>query len=157
MVVLDLLTPSLVGHDPPKIVRVASRRLNTQILSTEKKCLEQFEDLIIKHRVVERVGAVNSNLKSKEMLKVKIDTIDEEQGNYILNAEKKCRKIKSRRISFSPESSKWIKRAQMYHFILRFHAGKIRNKGNLRQVARRYSIRNCFSISLAEVRSRLKM
>ena len=34
--VLDFLTSSLVGHDPPKIVRAAARRLNTQISSAEK-------------------------------------------------------------------------------------------------------------------------
>ena len=35
--VLDFLTSSLVGHDPPKIVRAAAIILNTQIPSAEKK------------------------------------------------------------------------------------------------------------------------
>ena len=34
--VLDFITSSLVGHDPPKMVRAAARRLNTQILLAEK-------------------------------------------------------------------------------------------------------------------------
>ena len=29
--VLDFLTSSLIGHEPPKIVRAAARRLNTNI------------------------------------------------------------------------------------------------------------------------------
>ena len=75
----------------------------------------------------------------------------------MLNAEHKCSKIKPGRIPFSPESSKWIKRAQTYCSILRFHAGKIRNKGNLKRAARRCGIKNCLGISLVEVRVRLKV
>ena len=155
--VLDFLTSSLVGHDPPKIVRAAARRLNTQIPSAEKNYLERFEDLIIEHKIVERVGAANDKSTSKPLLKINLDTIDKEQGDYMLNAEKKCRKIKSGRIPFSPESSKWIKRARTYRSILRFHAGKIRNKANLKRAARRCGINNCLRISLAEVRARLKV
>ena len=33
--VLDCITLSLIGHDPPKIVRSAARRLNTNIPSGE--------------------------------------------------------------------------------------------------------------------------
>jgi len=72
---------------------------------------------------------------SKALLKINLDRIGKEQGGYRLNAEKKCRNIKSGRILFSPESSKWTKRAQTYCSILRFHAGKIRNKGAARNAA----------------------
>ena len=113
--------------------------------------------MIIKHKIVERIGQANNNSKSKEALKIQLDLIDEEQGDYMLNAEKKCRKIKSGRIPFSPESSKWIRRGQAYRSILRFHAGRIRNKGNLKRAAIRCGIENCLSISLADVRARLKV
>ena len=76
--VLDFLTSSLVGHDPPKIVRAAARRLNTQIPSADKNYLERFEDLIIEHKIIERVGAANDTSTSKVMLKIKLDTTDEE-------------------------------------------------------------------------------
>ena len=155
--VLDFLTSSLVGHDLIMIVRAAARRLNTLIPSAMKKYLERLEDLITEHKIVERVGAANDKSTSKALLKINMDKIDEEQGHYMLNAEKKCRKIKSGRIPFSPESSKWIKRAQTYRSILRFHAGKIRNRDNLKRAARRCGIKNCLRISLAEVMMRLKV
>ena len=75
----------------------------------------------------------------------------------MLNVEKKCRKIKSGRIPFSPESSKWIKRAHTYRSVLRFHAGKNRHKANLKRAARRGGINNCLCISLTEVQTRLKV
>ena len=58
---------------------------------------------------------------------------------------------------FSPESSRWIRRAQTYCSILIFLAGGIRNEGNLKRAARRCGINNCLRISLAEVRARLKV
>ena len=127
--------------------------MNPQIPAAKRNYLEKFEDLIIEHKIVERVGSVNDNSTSKAALKIKLDLIDDKQGDYMLNAEKKCRKIKSGRIPFSPESSKWIKRGQVYRSIPRFHAGKIRNKGNLKRAARRCGIKNCLSISLVDVRA----
>ena len=116
-----------------------------------------FADLIIEHKIVKRVGATNDKLMSTALLKINLETIDKEQGDYMSNTEMKCRKIKSSHIPFSPESSKWIKRAQIYRSILRFHAGKIRNKGNLKRAARKCGIKNCLRISLSEMTAKLKV
>ena len=53
--VLGFLTLSLIGHDPPKIVRAAARRLNTNIPSAELYYINRLEELIMKHNIVERV------------------------------------------------------------------------------------------------------
>ena len=53
---LEFLTSSLIGHDPPKIVRSAARRLNTNIPSGELYYIYRLEDLITKHKILERVG-----------------------------------------------------------------------------------------------------
>ena len=104
--VLDLLTSSLIGHDPPKIVRAAARRLNTNIPSAELYYTNRLEELITKHKVVERVGQAHESSTSKASLKIKLDKIDEEQKYYMLHADKKCPHIKYGRIPFSPDSSK---------------------------------------------------
>ena len=75
----------------------------------------------------------------------------------MLHAEKKCRHIKSGRIPFSPDSSKWIRRAQVYRSILRFHAEKIRNQSTLKRVAMRCGICNLLSMHLSEVQAQLKV
>ena len=109
--VLDFLTSSLVGQTPPKIVRAAARRLNTAIPRAASNYVGRLEDLIVDHKLIERVGKAHESSKSKEKLKKKLDIIDAEQEQYMKGAEKKCRRIKSGRIPFSPESSKWIRRA----------------------------------------------
>ena len=75
----------------------------------------------------------------------------------MLHADKNCRRIKSSRFPFSPDSSKWICRDQVYRSILRFHAERIRNKITLKREARRCGICNPLSIPLSEVRARLKV
>ena len=50
--------------------------------------------MIIEHKLVERVGTANKKSASKAILKIKLDTIDKEQGAYMLNADKKCRKTR---------------------------------------------------------------
>ena len=71
-------------------------------------------------------------------------------------AEKKCRKIKSGWIQFSPEAAMWIKRSQIYKSILRYHAGRIQNKGNLKRAARRCGIDHPLSIPIKEIYLRLQ-
>jgi hypothetical protein len=90
-------------------------------------------------------------------VKVKVDKIDKECKQYKKHSEKKCRKIKSGRIPFSPESSIWIRRRQVYESILRYLQGKIRNKSNLRRSALRCGIKRPFSLSWREVQERLQV
>ena len=155
--VLDFLTTSLIGQSPPKIVRAAARRLNTMIPGAESNYIGRLEDWIVEHRLIEKVGKAHDTAKSKEELKLKLDAIDDEQMQYMKGAEKKCRRIKSGRIPFSPESSKWIRRSQVYRSLLRYHAGKIRNLGNLKRAARRCGIKEPAQLSLQEIRARLKV
>jgi hypothetical protein len=66
-------------------------------------------------------------------------------------AEKKCRKIRSGRIPFSLKAALWICRLQVYWSILKYHAGRIHNRGNLKIAARWCDISNPLSIPIREV------
>ena len=68
----------LIGHQPPKIVRAAARRLNTAIPHAECNYINRMEELITKHKIVERVGQAYKTSTSKETLKIKLDEIDDE-------------------------------------------------------------------------------
>jgi len=54
--VIDFLTSSLVGTSPPRIVRAATRRLNTKITGCAGKYTDKVDDQMLRHRVIERVG-----------------------------------------------------------------------------------------------------
>jgi hypothetical protein len=72
------------------------------------------------------------------------------------HGEKKCRKIKLGRIPFLPEASLWICRTQVYWSLLKYHAGKIRNRGNLKQMACRCDIPNAMSLTIHKIEMHLK-
>jgi len=73
------------------------------------------------------------------------------------NAEKKCRKIRSGVIPFSPEAAKWIRRLQVYRSLLGFYNGNGKNRGNLRRAAHRAGIPDPFRLSAEDIRTRMKI
>ena len=146
--VIDFLTTSLIGNAPPRIVRAQARRLNTNIPQAAEKYVNQFKTTIIRHKIIQRLGAAHESSPNKAVVKERVDAVDKESKQYMVNAEKGCRRIKSGRIPFSPESSVWIRRRQVYRSILRYHAGKIRNRGNLKRAARKCGIQRALKFPL---------
>lgn len=155
--VVDFLTSSLVGSNPPRIVRPEARRLNTKMEKGSEKYRQRLKANVVRHRLIERCGETHESSDVKEIVQEKINTIDAERKQYMINAEKKCRRIKSGRIPYSPQSSIWIRRSQVYRSLLKFHAGKIHNKSNLKRTARRCGIHRPMQLSLKEIRLRLRV
>jgi hypothetical protein len=54
-----------------------------------------------------------------------------------------------------PEASLWIKQTQVYRSLLKYHAGKIRNRGNLKQAALHCKIQDAMSKSIKEIMAHL--
>ena len=71
------------------------------------------------------------------------------------HAEKKCCRLKSGWIPFSPEASLWIRQCQVYWSLLRWHDGKLWNYGNLRRTARWCQINAPFQLSIDDIKLRL--
>lgn len=157
MFIIDIRTESLIGLQPQCIVRPKARRLNTKIPSAALAYQERFERSLLRHRIIERIGRAHEDSKDNEEAAARLNAIDAEAGQYMLSAEKRSRKIKSGRIPFSPESALWIRRCQVYRSILRYHEGKIRNRGNLKRTARRCGIENTLLLSLEEIDARLQV
>ena len=154
--VIDFATQDLVGTHPPKVVRPTSRRLNTKLPGVANRYTKTLEELILKHRLIERTGEVYLQHKSTETFTRKLNALDSELGDYMRHAEKKCRKIKSGRIPFSPEAALWIRRMQVYRSLLKFHAGRIRNRSNLKRAGIRCGIDNPLALSIREIYLRLQ-
>ncbi len=50
----------------------------------------------------------------------------------------------------------WIRRARVYQSFIRFHKGRIKNRGNLKRAARQCNISNPLGMSIQEIALRLK-
>jgi hypothetical protein len=75
----------------------------------------------------------------------------------MLNAERKCHRIKSGRIPFLLEAALWIRQTQVYRSLLQYHRGLIWNRGNLKRTARRCGILNCLALSVEDILAHLKL
>jgi hypothetical protein len=104
----------IIGKSPPKIVRPMYRRLNTKIPHVAAEYVQILENIILKHRLIERAGAAQTNSRSRRKAPKRLNQLDVEFGDYVHHTEKKCWKIKLGRIPFSPESSLWICRIHVY-------------------------------------------
>ncbi len=120
------------------------------------KYADLLERQIIRHRLIERTGEAHRKSKSKRGLQRRLNHLDKELGQYMRYAERRCRRIKSRCIPFSPKAALWIRRTQVYRSLLKFHAGRISNKGNLKCTARRCNIAAPLALSICEIYLRLK-
>ena len=155
--VVDFRTQSLVGSSPPKVVRMAARRLNTKIPRVAERYVTTLERLTEEHRLNSRLITVASSGLSKELVRWHINKIDQEANDYMRRAERKCRKIRNGRIPFSPEAAIWIRRRQVYESLFRRLQNKIKNWSNLRRSAQRCGILRPFSLGKAEIKTRLQV
>ncbi|KAL7517766.1 hypothetical protein ACHAWX_004945 [Stephanocyclus meneghinianus] len=124
MFVVDLVEDSLIGTQPQAIVRPGARHVNSRISQSLKNYNKFLEEMIEHHRLREKLQQCFDPGMLKEERKEKLDKIDDEARQYMLNTEKTCQKLKYSQIPFSLEASLWIKHAQSYHSLLCFWNGK---------------------------------
>ena len=154
--ILDIPLESLIGINPVRIVRPVGCQLNSRLAGCCTAYIESFEKNITRHQLLKRLYDAHTGTFDNETRAKKIIAIDEEGKTYMKKAEKICRKIKCCRIPFSPEAAIWIRRVQIYSSILRFHKGKIKNRGNLKRAARRCNIDDPLTLPLEEILQRLE-
>jgi hypothetical protein len=102
------------------------------------------------------MGAAHQKSKSRALARRHLNKLDKELGQYMRYAEKRCCKIKSGWISFSPEAWLWIRQMQVYQSLLRLHAGQIKNQDNLKQAAMGCIILDAMSLSIEKIYLQLK-
>jgi hypothetical protein len=155
--VVDFREASLVGEARQRIARFTSRRLNTKASNgATQRYLCRLEENLARHRLTEQLGRLHTTCRSKRAFRRGLNKLNKQSRDLMINAEKKCRRIKSGRIPFSPEAALWIRQTQVYQSLLRYHRGLIRNRGNLKLTARRCGILNCLALSVEEILLRLK-
>lgn len=156
MMYVDIRTESIVGFQPQPIKHPKARRLSSKIPRAKANYTKTLERNLAKHRLTEKMMEAHKADLSPEKLKEILDRIDKMSRELMVNAEKKCRKLKNGKIPYSPEAAIWIKRLQVYRQLLRYWAGKVKNRGNLKRSARCCNIENAFLLTLEEIETRME-
>ncbi len=103
---VDFQEESLIGKAPFRVKRFTSRRLNTKVSSgAVRKYLSQLEKNLEHHRLIERIEELHTKNKSRRKFQRGLNKLDKQSKDLMINAEKKCRKIKSGRTPFSPKAA----------------------------------------------------
>lgn len=153
---VDVVTESMVGFQPQPIKHPKARRLNSRIPRAKRAYMKTLERQLAKHRLTEKMMEAHKKELSPEQLKAELDRIDKMSKELMVNAERRCRKLRNGKIPFSPEAAMWIKRLQFYRQLLRYWAGKVKNRGNLKRSARRCNVANAFHLTLEEIEVRMR-
>jgi hypothetical protein len=154
--VLDITLESLIGKRPTKIIRPASRRLYSKIPLCVDAYNKSLEDNIVRHRLIKKLHEVHVSNWTQQEKACRVCLIDRVGKEYMRHAKKVCRTIKCCRIPYSPEAPIWIRRAQVHYSLIKLHKGKIRNKGNLKWVARRCNISKPLGSSITKILLRVE-
>ncbi len=152
---IDFATTTLVGSGLHTIIHPALPRLNTKIEGCAQRYNKILQWNILHHCLLEQMVAAASSSKSKEAMSAKLNMLNWDGGAYMKHAEKKCCRLKSRRIPFSPEALLWICQCQVYRSLLRWYARKIQNQGNLKRTVWRCQINTPFQLSVEDIKLRL--
>lgn len=153
--VIDVRMSSMIGAAPPKIIRPVARRLNNKLPRVMDRYNDLLETQYIVHKMNTRLAKTVESSTSQEDLTDALNKLDREGAQYRRHAEKKCRRIKSGRIPFSPEAAIWIRRKQVFESLLRYKLGKLRNRSNLRRTALRCGIQRPLLLTWHEIKARL--
>jgi hypothetical protein len=124
---------SLVGINWVKIVHPASWRLNSRLPECKKAYVASIELNIVQHQLLELLHNAHTGGHSAEETAKKVTAINKEGKMYMQHVEKICQKIKCCQILFSPEASIWIRRVQVYYYLLHYHQGRIKIAETLKE------------------------
>ena len=112
--VIDFFVADMIGISRQKVACPTSRQLNTKIPRMAAAYARILEGKVLSHQSIECMGAAHQKSKSRALARRCLNKLDKELGQYMHYAEKKCCKIKSGWIPFSPEAFLWIRRMQVY-------------------------------------------
>ncbi len=139
------------------IIRPALCCLNTRIAGCALQYNNTLQQNILRHRLLKRMVAIATSDQPKADIAKALNKLDREGEAYMKHTEKKCCRLKSGCIPFSPEGSLWIWQSQVYCSLLRWHAGKVRNHGNIRCTAWRCQINTPFQLTVDDIKLRLRI
>ena len=109
-------------------------------------------------RRIEKLESISAGkYKSLKNTTTALNRLDKESADYMKAGEKRCRKIKSGLIPFSPDAVKWIRRKMVYNSLLLLRQGRKKNKGNITRMACGVGISRPMHLSVEEIRTGLQV
>ena len=113
--VLDITLKSMIGTQPTRIVRPASRRLNSRVPHSAEAYNKPLKANIVWHPLIKKLQKVHVSNWLQAKKEHRVCTIDWAGKEFMTHAENVCRKIRCCSFPYLPKVSIWIRCAQVYY------------------------------------------
>ena len=119
-IMIDINYSSMLGQSKKIICNPQGRRLQCNKSKVKRKYIDNLENFCWKHRLYDKLQSmINSHHNSKEKFQKQMDIIDKIMSEGMINAEKKCRKIRAGEVPFCAELSKAGLTIRLWSLVIR--------------------------------------
>ncbi len=161
-IMLDITSRSLLRKFTPKIIRPVRRRL----VNLQPKAVRTINRITHKqfriHMIAKQMDTVDKltqecGYPAPKWLRTKILQLYNQITEIKLHAETNCRKIRTPDSKFSPAVKMWYDHIHSYLQLIWMREGKIKNKRNVLQFARRNQILEAEKLRMEEMKDGLQL
>ena len=151
-VVIDIPLQSLIGEQLLRVVRPPARRLQCSQEAGKRKYGQRLQQLFTEHRIPEKTRTLYAaaTYPPPPNFADAAESLDTNRRQFMLHAEKTCRKRCMGEVDFSPGVIVWKKRRDVWREVVKYKQGIRINKSKLRRRARSCGIESPFSATLRE-------
>ncbi|KAL3803357.1 hypothetical protein HJC23_009321 [Cyclotella cryptica] len=155
---LELSANSLFGGEYPAIARPTSRQLTCKINRVRTNYCKALTRLVREHNMPVKLTRIQalSGMMSPSASQAIHDKWDQELGEFMSHAERKCTKFRNCSIEYSPTVGQWLRRRSVLKWLLRWHDGKVQDTRNMSRAARRAQIESPLTLTREDILARLQ-
>ena len=144
-IIIDIPKTSLTGGENKNICRPTERKLQCNEEKVWRKYNERLESYFIRHRIQRKIETANIHNNDKIKLRKTMNKINQVITEGMINAEKKCRKIRAGMVPFSPIVAEAGTKVKLWSLIVRHHNGSNINTRYIRRIATKCKIKKALS------------
>eukprot|EP00984_Skeletonema_dohrnii_P010846 scaffold4257_cov80-Skeletonema_dohrnii-CCMP3373.AAC.1 len=149
----DFDAQALLGESYPSLVAPTGRKLVCTIDRIRLNYENVLLQLVERHRMLEKIATLDE-LQPRmpaPQFQLMFNRWDNELRDYILAAEKRCRKFRMNHLPWSPVVGMWMRRLKLYKWLEAYCRGKVPDWRNLKRSCTRQGLRCPSSYTLDEV------
>ena len=155
---VDLSFSSIFGTHNPPFIPPHCRRLKNEDPRVVHKFNSEYSKLLSLHRLPEAINNLNStiNYTLTPQQQTEFERIDSLRTKCLLRAERKCRKLKTGNIEFSPTIQHQRNLIRFWKLILKRRLGQRVDSKYLSRWERKLNLKHTFQTPIAVIKSNIK-
>ena len=149
--ILDFTSASVLGDSFPNVVPPSARNLHCDSVRIRSNYCEVLNQLCDRHQMFAKLNSISRVVDdiSAAEFQLRMNRWDDELTDYMLAAEKRCRKYKQTHLEYSPTVGAWLRRRWLLGRVKRYLQGKVPDPRNLKRACLK---KDCLGSSIGDPR-----